>query len=34
VSEQNGFISIAHHGELRRGIDSSQLLDALQELPA
>lgn len=34
VSEQNGVISIAHHGELRRGIDSTQLLEVLQELPA
>jgi diadenylate cyclase len=34
VSEQNGVISIAHHGELRRGIDSAHLLEALQELPA
>jgi len=34
VSEQNGVISIAHHGELKRGIDSTQLLEVLQELPA
>jgi diadenylate cyclase len=33
VSEQDGLISIAHHGELTRGIDSGRLLEALQELP-
>jgi diadenylate cyclase len=34
VSEQDGIISIAHHGELMRGIDSSRLLETLQELPS
>jgi diadenylate cyclase len=34
ISEQDGVISIAHHGELTRGIDSAHLLEALQELPA
>jgi diadenylate cyclase len=34
VSEQDGLISIAHHGELTRGIDSSRLLEALQALPS
>jgi diadenylate cyclase len=33
VSEQDGLISIAHNGELTRGIDSGRLLEALQELP-
>jgi uncharacterized protein (TIGR00159 family) len=33
VSEQDGLISIAHHGELTRGIDSARLLEALQGLP-
>ena len=34
VSEQDGIISIAHHGELMRGIDSARLLETLQELPS
>lgn len=34
VSEQEGIISIAHHGELTRGIDAARLLEALQELPS
>jgi DNA integrity scanning protein DisA with diadenylate cyclase activity len=33
ISEQDGVISIAHHGELTRGIDSTRVLEALQELP-
>jgi uncharacterized protein (TIGR00159 family) len=33
ISEQDGAISIAHHGELTRGIDSTRVLEALQELP-
>jgi diadenylate cyclase len=34
VSEQDGIISIAHYGELMRGIDSARLLETLQELPS
>lgn len=34
VSEQDGIISIAHHGELTRGIDSARLFETLLGLPA
>ena len=34
VSEQDGTISMAHHGELLRGFDSPRLLETLQTLPA
>jgi diadenylate cyclase len=34
VSEQDGTISIAHHGELLRGFDAPRLLETLQTLPA
>lgn len=34
VSEEDGTISIARHGELMRGIDSARLFEALQDLPS
>jgi diadenylate cyclase len=34
VSEEDGTISIARHGELMRGIDTARLLEALQDLPS
>jgi len=33
VSEEDGTISLAHHGELLRGLKSPQLVEALQSLP-
>jgi diadenylate cyclase len=34
VSEEDGAISLARHGELTRGVTPQQLLEALQDLPA
>jgi diadenylate cyclase len=34
VSEEDGTISFAQHGELRRGLKPAQLIEALQALPA
>ena len=33
VSEEDGTISLAHHGELLRGLKPPQLVEALQNLP-
>jgi diadenylate cyclase len=33
VSEQDGTISLAQHGELKRGLKPAQLIEALQALP-
>ena len=33
VSEEDGTISLAHHGELLRGLKPPQLIEALQESP-
>jgi DNA integrity scanning protein DisA with diadenylate cyclase activity len=34
VSEEDGTISIAHHGELKRALEPSEVLTTLRKLPA
>ncbi len=34
VSEEDGAVSVAHHGALRRGLDANAVLETLQALPA